>query len=340
MSDFVLFKGRKGSGRFERQYTAEVARIEYEPGKATRISLANGKVGKGTCLGCADAPCITKDESELAMAASLDTFPGDPSLMVCPTKAIERDKTTGLIGVDASSCIGCGLCVVRCPYGAISLADSAVARVATDDSAGLTRQFTRDRPHPRPARFGMIGDLSGRAAAAIPETVKRLSDSDRNLFVRNLMHEVGMNVRVRRRGDTNMRIDAVGLTRSERPFVAEIELVGGELESPRALMEDVAILHARYGFAVVDIDAISIITAFPNVRSEYYQVIRDIEAVLRLRCRTLTVGALIALVWSFKSIEGFDGAAFAVAVDGIDLTKNLNIPGVAEPYAGAFRPAR
>ena len=116
-----------------------------------------------------------------------------------------------------------------------------------------------------------------------------------------------MNARVRRRGDTNMRIDAVGFTRSGRPFVAEIELVGGELESPRALMEDVAILHARYGFAVADVDAISIISAFPNLRSEYYQVMRDIEVVLGIKCRTLTLGALLAMVWASKTIDGFDG---------------------------------
>jgi hypothetical protein len=137
-----------------------------------------------------------------------------------------------------------------------------------------------------------------------------------------------------------MRIDAVGFTRSERPFVAEIELVGGELESPRALMEDVAILHARYGFKVADIDALSIIRAFPNVRSEYYQVMRDIEKVLGIRCRTLTIGALLALMWSNASIGGFDGTSFAIGDDGIDLASSLNVTNLVEPYPGAFKPAK
>jgi len=307
MSDFVLFKARRESGQFVRDYKAEVVGIEHIPDSTPRVLLANGQAGSGTCLGCADAPCITKDKGEVALAASLDAFPGDPSLLVCPTKAIGWNNTTGFVGIDTEACIGCGLCVVRCPYGAISLADSATACVATADPGDLVRQVTGERHHPLPHRSGQIGRLNGKAASAIAANIGGIGDSDRNLFVRNLLHEAGMNARVRRRGDTNMRIDAVGFTRSGRPFVAEIELVGGELESPRALMEDVAILHARYGFAVADVDAISIISAFPNLRSEYYQVMRDIEVVLGIKCRTLTLGALLAMVWASKTIDGFDG---------------------------------
>jgi len=340
MSDFVLFKGRTNTERFGRDYIAEVDRVEYSPKKATRVVLANGKTGVGTCLACADTPCSTKSTSELAMATSLEAFPGDPRVSVCPTDAIEWDKDTGNVSIKTESCIGCGLCVVRCPYGAISLVDSAVAHVEASDPDALTRKQTTERPHTQPTRSGCVAEMNGQAATEIPLSVGRMPDPDRNLFVRNLMHEAGMNARVRRRGDTNMRIDAVGFTRSERPLVAEIELVGGELESPRALLEDVAILNARYGFAVQDIDAVSIIMTFPNVRSEYYQVIRDIEAVLGIRCRTLTIGALLAIVWTGRTIEGFEGTAFAITANGIDLFDSLKIPGLEEPYPGALKPAK
>jgi ferredoxin len=245
-----------------------------------------------------------------------------------------------MAAVDAARCIGCGLCAVRCPYGAIYLTDDAVAHVITDDQDGLILEEPAERSHSRPERSGTVGSLASKIPAVVVVRLGHLPDADRNLFVRNLLHEVGMNARVRRRGDTNMRIDAVGFTRSERPFVAEIELVGGELESPRALMEDVAILHARYGFKVADIDALSIITAFPNVRYEYYQVMRDIEEVLGIRCRTLTIGALLALMWSDASIDGFDGSSFAIGNDGIDLANSLDITDPVEPYPGAFKPAK
>src|SRR5690606_30060248 len=111
------------------------------------------------------------------------------------------------------------------------------------------------------------------AASNLPTAIAALDDGRTTLLVRNLLNEVGLNARTRRRGDTNMRIDAVGFSRSQRPFVAEIETGAGVLESPRALLEDVAVLHSRYGYAVDGIDPVSVILTFPNVRSEYYQVI-------------------------------------------------------------------
>lgn len=36
---------------------------------------------------------------------------------VCPTGAMHKDGETGLVGVDATRCIGCGYCAMACPYG-------------------------------------------------------------------------------------------------------------------------------------------------------------------------------------------------------------------------------
>jgi hypothetical protein len=103
----------------------------------------------------------------------------------------------------------------------------------------------------------------------------------------------------------------------------------------------VAVLHSRYGYSVDEIDPISIILSFPNVRSEYYQVIRDIEQVTGLRCRTITVGALIALLWNCAKLDCFDGDAFTVGEGTIDLAEYLSTKGaVLEPYPGAFTPAK
>jgi len=196
--------------------------------------------------------------------------------------------------------------------------------------------------HPQPKRNGQIAELSAPAAANLSKTVSSLNDGRTTLLIRNLLSEVGLNARTRRSGDTNMRIDAVGSSRSGRPFVAEIETGTDVLESPRALLEDVAVLHSRYGYAVADIEPVSIILEFPNVRSEYYQVIRDIEKVLGLRCRTVTVGALVALLWNCARLDGFAGDAFAVGERTIDIADSLGLDDakLTEPYPGAFRPAK
>ena len=49
-----------------------------------------------SCLHCEDAPCVT----------------------VCPTEASYKRGEDGIVLVNESACIGCGLCAWACPYGA------------------------------------------------------------------------------------------------------------------------------------------------------------------------------------------------------------------------------
>jgi Fe-S-cluster-containing hydrogenase component 2 len=342
MSDFVVHKGRRATGMFARHYGADVANVHYEHEEPTTVMLTDERAGAGTCLGCGSAPCMEKDDTELTLFGTLDVFPGDPSRDVCPTRAIRWDGESSTAFVAADDCIGCGLCVSRCPYGAISLGDGLTARVEATDPDGLVVAGPTQGEHPQVKRSGQIGTLDAPAASNLPTTIAALDDGRTTLLVRNLLNEVGLNARTRRRGDTNMRIDAVGFSRSQRPFVAEIETGADVLDSPRALLEDVAVRHSRYGYAVDGIDPVSVILTFPNVRSEYYQVIRDIERVLGLRCRTITVGALVTLLWNCAKLDGFDGDAFTIGEKTINLADCLGVDAseLVEPYPGAFTPAK
>lgn len=44
-----------------------------------------------------------------------------PCADACPTNALKRDRETGAILIDPSLCIGCRMCLVVCPFGALSL---------------------------------------------------------------------------------------------------------------------------------------------------------------------------------------------------------------------------
>lgn len=43
---------------------------------------------------------------------------------VCPVNAIKVDENTGIVKIDNDLCIGCRMCMIACPIGAISM-DSA-----------------------------------------------------------------------------------------------------------------------------------------------------------------------------------------------------------------------
>lgn len=40
---------------------------------------------------------------------------------ICPVQAISRDPDTGAVIVDSDLCVGCQMCIVACPFGAITL---------------------------------------------------------------------------------------------------------------------------------------------------------------------------------------------------------------------------
>ena len=65
------------------------------------------------CQQCASAPCIA----------------------ICPVKAISRDKESGVVNINDDLCIGCKMCVVVCPFGAMGF-DPVGKRVFKCDQCG------------------------------------------------------------------------------------------------------------------------------------------------------------------------------------------------------------
>ena len=87
LSDMDAY-GKDPQGTFlNRVHTFEVKQ-ENKPAQVTHFPKS--------CLHCEDAPCVT----------------------VCPTGASYKRVEDGIVLVNESDCIGCGLCAWACPYGA------------------------------------------------------------------------------------------------------------------------------------------------------------------------------------------------------------------------------
>jgi ferredoxin len=336
-----------GAGTF-RRYLDDVFEIDFGTGqKAPVVTLKSGANGAGLCLGCFDIPCAKKERRESQLPLGFEDFPGDPSQDVCPTQALRWNDAAKAIEISVD-CIGCGLCVVRCPYGAITF-DGSLAKVMAPEPSALTATEMKSNftAHPRPRRRGCLARSNAPALRSIAQVVRDLADTRTLLLVRNVLHELGIQCGVRRKGDTNIRMDAIVAFKDGKSGVVEVEVAGAVLDSPRALLEDIAILHGRYAIPTASIVPVSIVSALPSARSEYYQVIEDIRRVLNIRTHTLTIAVLLILLWNCASLETLEDNAFITQEGGADLTecliKALGADAVyldGEPYPGALATAK
>ena len=345
MSDLVPHKrARQGDGLL-RGLREVPDVILVEENQAPIVVFRDGSRGRGTCLGCHDAPCMELTESDLNLEGKLEVFPGDPVRDVCPSDAISWNEEGDSPVIDTATCIGCGLCAVSCPYGAISLSPDGIAQVERSDPDGITvsdSSFTDG--HVISPRIGVLGSISTHFSSELPEIVNKLTDIEAARLVRNMLVGCGLRANVRRKGDTNIRMDGVLRLASGQIGVVEIERSSAVLDSPRALLEDVAVLHGRFGVQMDEIVPVSILGTLPNSRSEYYQVMDDIEQVLGIRCRTITLGALCMILWHFASLDRIEGDLFSTSQGETDLTLSvMRLTGdleVQEPHPGAFEPSK
>lgn len=346
MSDFVPHKGRPSPLGGRLAYRDDPVSIIFSSSDEPQLYFADGTRHRTSCLGCHDAPCMELPEADSSPhGSSLPDFPKDPSREVCPVDAMTWNRVAYGPIIDADKCIGCGLCAVSCPYGAISLSSNGTAIVQEQDPAITMPVAASDKSHSRLPRHGSLGDPSLPFARDLPTIVARVGDIRRSRMTRNMLIACGVNARTRRRGDTNVRMDGVLQFASGAIGVFELEASTAALESPRALLEDIAVLHGRFRVPMDDIVPVSIVAELPNVRAEYYQVIDDILSVLNIHCRTLTLGLLCLLMWRFQTLPDLTTSEFfTTQARPVDLHRSLvavdpDFP-PKEPYAGAFRPAK
>lgn len=79
--------------------------------------LSDERKISGACCNCIDKPCMKFSKSEID-SDFFGSFPHNYSLSVCPTDAINISAEG--ISIDENKCIGCAICMYRCPSSAIA----------------------------------------------------------------------------------------------------------------------------------------------------------------------------------------------------------------------------
>lgn len=272
------------------------------------VEFSDGSKANSACIACKNPRCIQFENSEL-IPSILKDFPADKSDMVCPTNAITWDESEVPI-IDKSKCISCGLCVVRCPTGAISFDENNKAVITPTSEAFEVNLESHDGTLALFQKIEKSGILAEENDTALERLLENLENAYKtsgsqhtNILARNLLMMLGYETHIRRRGDVYLRMDGVV---SSGAGIGALEVEGGVeaiLDAPRNILDDVAVLSARYGVDKSKAFGLVVSNTFANQRTEYWRVIDDIKAVLGIKIFTITVPALILLVWNLKKLD-------------------------------------
>lgn len=284
----------------------------------------------GACIKCIQPRCLRYYDNEYACCKVPD-FSIDADDSVCPVDAIGWSNEKQEIVIDGEKCIGCGICISRCPYGAIFINNQGDVKINTE------------RPNYRYEVIDFSSDANDRQAecavevesittnrqitATLDSSVERVYKEIRKqrafapLLCRNLIISLGYNCSIRRTGDVYTRTDAI-FEADDLFGVIEIELDNDSLSAARNLLDDLAVIQSRYGVNSRSSIPVALCLVMPNKRQGYFQVCDDVEKVLEIRIRTLTIGALLVLMWSGAKL-GFSQDNFRLGFRNTSIKSDL-----------------
>ena len=289
---------------------AKPQRFEWNDGKGEIVFSDGGKVS-GSCIRCPNMPCIEYQPAELSVAG-FSAFPSDLDQQVCPTAAITWDIEADSPSVNLDECISCGLCVSRCPVAAIEFDALTGASVNDAENAYFqladiqSTQAIVDKTISEFAGVSVTGRLSEENDAVIESVHQRILGKIKSTpklpqhLTRNLLLALGNDAAMRRQGDVNIRMEIV-FSNADAKGIAEVELGAGVLDAPRNILDNIAVLHSRYGIPKNAIAPLIVSLSLPNNRVEYWEVIKNIYEALGVRVGSVTLVALMLLLWERKT---------------------------------------
>lgn len=228
------------------------------------------------CSKCNNKRCILFEKEELELF-NID-FPFEIDKNVCPTNAICFDNNK--ITINSEKCIGCGICMARCPKELIKMKEG-VAIIDPLHEMDCNSEMKK-----------LYNNIDS----------KSVNSYSINLLSRNLLIECGIKTAITRTGDNNLRMDGV-IQSNDELGVLEVEFGQDILSSPRNLLDDIAVMCSRYGFKKENITALSICLSLPNNRTDYWNVIKDIKDILDIEIKTISIGSLVYIMWNEKKIN-------------------------------------
>lgn len=278
--------------------------INFSHGKKSMASFSDGSLSSIGCMGCALPKCIFFSDDEIHCDA-VPGFSADNNNSVCPTNAISWNYDTDTPLIDETKCIKCGVCLNRCPVGAIYY-NNGIKINSTLSEKQKTVPYTIENAR---ACTEQIENISVEKAG-IPilesddlmfEIYQELLKADykvHNYIARNLLISLGCKCSIRRIGDVYTRMDAFYSAKDSSIGAVEVEFGHDTLDAARGILDDIAVSNTRYSIPREENLPFVVCLQLPNIRQGYWQVVKDVKNVEDIIINTVTIGSLMILNWN------------------------------------------
>lgn len=145
-------------------------------------------------------------------------------------------------------------------------------------------------------------------------------------LLEELLEKLGISIEFPRKGDNNTRYDARLIFKdSNMEGIVEIEVPStAMLDAPRNLLDDIAVLSNRNNIELENIIPIVVCWTFPNKRTDYWNVINDINEVLDIKIKTVSIMAIAVCYWTNTPLKLGDDVYF-VYVDNNTIIELMHI---------------
>ncbi|MBT7557323.1 4Fe-4S binding protein [Candidatus Woesearchaeota archaeon] len=264
--------------------------------KPSEVTLSNKMVIESACVQCSNASCM-----EIPINNDVfDSLKMSQTDLLCPTNSIAyKDKE---IYID-SNCIKCGLCISACPVGAIFFNENndVEIRRADENFTLQNEKLTFDTQ-----TIDVIHEQPSESEDAIRQIISNIQSLTSkgpimNKLVVKSFESIGFSTYITRSGDVNLRMDALS-KEDDIYYPIEIE-ISANLDAPRDILDDVAVFCSRQNVSKDNVIGIIVLGEIPNKRTEYWELISDIESVTGVKIATIPIAALLTCVWNKKPIN-------------------------------------
>lgn len=169
----------------------------------------------------------------------------------------------------------------------------------------------------------------------------KLDDALYRSIFENVFQKFGYTIHFPRKGDVNERFDIL-FQKEEIYLLTEVEIPSNAiLDAPRNLLDDLAVFANRRNISIKNLQALVICWDIPNKRTDYWNVINDVQKITGVKIHTISLISLLILFWTDQdfNISNFFLNLESIQLNSIiDILKENDID--PEKYLGFFSPLK